>query len=58
MKVKCAKCEESFEIDPEIYEEGDSVECPSCGAELFVARKGKKIAVVESFEEEDSEGWD
>ncbi|MFH1663937.1 MAG: hypothetical protein ABH986_03965 [archaeon] len=55
MKVKCPRCLNNFELDVELHEEGDSVECTSCGIELFVARKGKKLTVVETFEEEDEE---
>jgi len=60
MKVKCPKCLNDFELDVELYEEGDSVECTSCGIELFVVRKGKKLTVAETFEEEeeDSQGWE
>ncbi len=60
MKVKCPKCDETFNIDSELYEEGDSVECPFCAIEVFVAKKGRKITVVETFEEaeEDIEGWE
>jgi DNA-directed RNA polymerase subunit RPC12/RpoP len=60
MKAKCPKCENSVELDLELHEEGDSIECPSCGIELFVARKGKKLSLVETFEEddEDIEGWE
>jgi len=57
MKTKCPKCEGTVELDPELHEEGDSVECEECGTELFVVRKGKKLSVAESFEEEDSQGW-
>jgi len=60
MKVKCPKCQNDFDLDVELYEEGDAVECPSCGIESFVTRKGKKLTIVETFEEEDedSEGWE
>jgi len=55
MKSKCPKCEGEIELDPELHEEGDSVECEECGAELFVVMKGKKLSVAETFEEEDEE---
>lgn len=60
MKVQCPKCQNIFDLDVELYEEGDSVECPSCGIEVFVAKKGKKFTVVETFEEadEDAQGWE
>ncbi len=60
MKVQCPKCQGNFELDAELHEEGDSVECSSCGTELFVVKKGKKLGVAESFEEEDedSQGWE
>jgi len=51
MKVTCPRCGKKFELEPEIYEEGDTVECPECGAELSVVKKGRKITVMESFEE-------
>ncbi len=60
MNVPCPKCQANIKLDLELHEEGDSVECPECGIELFVARKGKKLALVETFEEseEDYEGWE
>jgi len=59
MKVQCPKCQGNFDLDVELHEEGDSIECPSCGIELFVVRKGKKLGVAENFEEEeDSTGWE
>lgn len=59
MKSKCPKCEGTVKLDSELHEEGDSVECPECGIELFVVKKGKKLSVAETFEEEeDSQGWE
>ncbi|MEW6295461.1 MAG: zinc-ribbon domain-containing protein [Candidatus Diapherotrites archaeon] len=51
MNVSCTHCGKKFELEPEIYEEGDTVECPECGTELSVVKKGKKITVIKSFEE-------
>lgn len=41
MKVKCPKCKESFTIDKNNYDEGDSVECPECSAlSILTVKKG------------------
>ncbi len=53
MNIKCPKCDGIVELDSELHEEGDSVECPECGTELFVVKKGKKLGLAENFEEED-----
>ena len=53
MKSKCPKCEGEIELDPELHEEGDSVECKECGTELFVVKQGKKLSVAETFEEDE-----
>ncbi|MBU1120578.1 MAG: zinc-ribbon domain-containing protein [archaeon] len=58
MKVVCPRCGEDFEVDSELYEEGDSVECPGCGIELSVVRKGKKLCVVDSLEEVPEEDYE
>ena len=39
MKVKCPKCKEKFDIDKNSHDEGDSVECPECGASSILAVK-------------------
>jgi len=54
-RVVCPGCGEAFNLDTELFEEGDSLECPECGAELVVARKGNKLTVVSSFEIEEDE---
>lgn len=58
MKVVCPRCGEDFEVDSELYDEGDSIECPSCGIELSVARKGKKLTVIDSLDEAPEEEYE
>ncbi len=39
--MKCPKCKESFSIDKNKYDEGDSIECSECGAvSVFTVKKG------------------
>ena len=54
-KVVCPGCGEAFDLDIELFEEGDSLECPECGSELVVARKGNNLTVVSSFGIEEDE---
>jgi len=58
-KVKCPECNERFEADLKEYDEGDSIDCPECSAELIVKfdAKGKPKIVTpkEKFLEEDDE---
>ncbi len=57
MKVKCPDCKEEFDLDKNAYDEGDSVECPECGASCIIeVKRGKFVLKKESakyFEEED-----
>jgi len=35
-KIKCLDCKELFEENLKNYDDGDSIECPECGAEMIV----------------------
>ena len=58
-KIKCPECKERFETDLKEYDDGDTLDCPECGAELLVEydTKGKpKITTPkEKFMEEDED---
>ena len=44
MKVKCPKCKELFDIDKNSHDEGDTVDCPECGASsVVVVKKGRML---------------
>ena len=55
-KAKCPVCGTTIEIE-EDYTPGDIIECPNCGTQLIIVRKGKKIYLdeFEEFEEEETE---
>ncbi len=58
MKAKCPKCKEPIELNPNTHDEGDSIECPECGAQLTVTLKKGLLGVepehskYEGYEEE------
>ena len=37
--AECAECQAELELDERELKKGDYVVCPTCGAELVVARK-------------------
>lgn len=39
-KVKCPECWEKFEENLKDYDDGDTLDCPECGAELIVEYNG------------------
>lgn len=54
MKVKCPECEAEIDLNIDEYEEGDFIECPSCGSNLVVKVKYGKITLapeIEKYEE-------
>jgi lysine biosynthesis protein LysW len=54
-KVKCPKCQDTFELDDYI-EEGETTFCPSCDAELKIIRLDPPL--VEALESYLDEGED
>jgi len=56
MSVLCPECESLVMVDPEAVEEGDSVECEECGAELeIVALEPLKVKLIDASEYDDPE---
>ena len=55
-EVICPVCNASFEIETELYDEGDVVVCPFCSSELVIVEMGERIVVdvLEEGEEESS----
>jgi alpha-aminoadipate carrier protein LysW len=48
MAVLCPECESLVEVDPDIAEEGDTIECDECGAELeIVSLEPVKVVLVD-----------
>ncbi|OYT32015.1 MAG: lysine biosynthesis protein [Thermofilum sp. ex4484_79] len=55
-EAKCPVCGTPVKID-ENYTSGDIIECPNCGTELVIVKKGRKIYLEEfnKLEEEEDE---
>ncbi len=56
-KARCPVCGTVIEIE-EDYAPGDIIECPNCGVQLIIVKKGKKIYLNEFEEFEDEEEGD
>jgi alpha-aminoadipate carrier protein LysW len=54
--VKCPKCEGAIDVDEEDVDEGDSISCDECGADLkVVGTDPLELESTEELEEEDDE---
>ncbi len=56
----CPACEAAIDIEPDDVEEGQTMDCPECGAELEVVNTNPvelKAGVDEEEEEEAEEAW-
>ncbi len=52
----CPECEAKVDVDEEDIEEGQTLDCPECGAELEVVNTNPvELDVVGSEEEEEEE---
>ncbi|MBZ5562228.1 MAG: lysine biosynthesis protein LysW [Acidobacteriia bacterium] len=52
----CPECEAKVDVDEEDMEEGQTLDCPECGAELEVVNTNPvELDVVGSEEEEEEE---
>lgn len=52
----CPECEATVDVDEEGIEEGQTLDCPECGAELEVVNTNPvELDVVSSEEEEEEE---
>jgi alpha-aminoadipate/glutamate carrier protein LysW len=57
--VTCPKCEAAIDIDEEDVDEGDSISCDECGADLKVVSTGPlELESAEEAEEEDEDEED
>ena len=57
--VTCPKCEGTIDVDEEDVDEGDSISCDECGADLrVVSTDPLEIESAEDLEEEDEEDED
>jgi alpha-aminoadipate/glutamate carrier protein LysW len=57
--VKCPVCEGTIDVDEEDVDEGDSLSCDECGADLRVCGTAPlEVESAEEVEEEDEEGDD
>ncbi len=54
VKVTCPVCGEEFEIPDDVMD-GEIVECPHCGAQLEVRKKGDQVEL--KVAEEVGEDW-
>ena len=58
--VKCPKCDGAIDVDEEDVDEGDTVSCDECGADLkVVSTSPLELESTEELEEEeeDDEGF-
>ncbi len=57
--VTCPVCEGSIDVDEEDVDEGDSISCDECGADLkVVSTEPLEIESAEELEEEEDEEED
>lgn len=52
----CPECEAAIDLDDEV-EEGQSLDCPECGAELEVVNTNPVELDAVADEEEEEEAW-
>jgi alpha-aminoadipate carrier protein LysW len=56
MSVLCPECESVVVVDPAVVEEGDTVECEECGAELeIVSLEPLKVVLLDGSGYDDPE---
>jgi len=56
MSVLCPECESAVVVDADLVEEGDTVECEECGAELeVITLEPLKIRLVDASGYDDVE---
>lgn len=54
----CPECEGTIDVEDEEVEEGQTLDCPECGAELeVVSTNPVELNLVSGEESEDEEGW-
>ena len=54
--VTCPVCEGSIDVDEEDVDEGDSISCDECGADLkVVAKNPLELESADSLDDEDEE---
>ena len=57
--VTCPVCEGAIDVDEEDVDEGDTISCDECGADLKVVGTGPlEVESAEELEEEDEEDED
>jgi alpha-aminoadipate/glutamate carrier protein LysW len=56
--TSCPACEAVIDLEEEEIEEGQTMDCPECGAELEVVNTNPvELDVLEEEEEEEEEKW-
>lgn len=55
----CPECEAAIDIEDDEVEEGQTLDCPECGAELEVVSTNpvELNAILEDHDEEEEESW-
>ena len=51
--VKRPVCDEAFDVEVDMYEDGDVLTCPNCGADLEISIDGSKVHLVPTEESEE-----
>jgi alpha-aminoadipate/glutamate carrier protein LysW len=56
--TSCPSCEAAIDLEEDEVEEGQTIDCPECGAELEVVNTHPvELDVLEEEEEEEEEQW-
>lgn len=54
----CPSCEAPIDVEPDDVEEGQTLDCPECGAELEVVNTNPvELNPILDVEEEEEESW-
>ena len=51
-KFECPICGVEFEIDLAKYDAGDEIDCPKCGGQITITKKGDNFTLIEVEQEE------
>lgn len=54
--VSCPECEAAIDVEDDVVEEGQTLDCPECGAELEIVNTNPlEVDVISSGDEDEEE---